>query len=126
TSAKSLRGGSMKDVIFSGCDTRSASKFAEVSLEFDNTNKFIKNSDETIVKVTRKSDIQGKSHYFINDEPARLKDIQEMFLDTGIGNDSYSMIGQEQTKKPLSNNIDERRAIFEDASGIVRLKNQKE
>jgi chromosome segregation protein len=116
----------MRDVIFAGCDTRGKSKFAEVSLEFDNSKGFIKNYPDTYLKVSRRADIDGKSAYYINDELARLKDVQDLFLDTGIGNDSYSMIGQEQTKKLLSSKIEDRRAIFEEASGIVRLKNQKE
>lgn len=126
TSAKSLRGGSMKDVIFSGCDTRKASTFAEVSIELDNTKRVIKSIDEDIVLITRKAQINGKSFFYINEQPALLKDIQELFLDTGLGSNSYSMIGQEQTKKLLSEKNDERRAIFEEASGIEKMKIQKE
>jgi chromosome segregation protein len=116
----------MKDVIFAGCDTRGKSKFAEVSLEFDNSKGYIKNYAGDVLKVARRAEADGRSAYYINDELARLKDIQDIFLDTGIGNDSYSMIGQEQTKKLLSSKIEDRRAIFEEAAGIVRLKNQKE
>lgn len=126
TSAKSLRGGSMKDVIFSGCDTRKASTFAEVSIELDNTKRVIKSINEDTVLITRKAQVNGKSFFYINEQPALLKDIQELFLDTGLGSNSYSMIGQEQTKKLLSEKNDERRAIFEEASGIEKMKNQKE
>lgn len=126
TSAKSLRGGSMRDVIFSGCDTRKASSQAEVTIELDNTNRFISKIDNDVVEITRRAHINGKSDFFINKQPARLKDIQEIFLDTGLGSSSYSMIGQEQTKKLLSEKKDERRAIFEEAAGIVKMKNQKE
>lgn len=126
TSAKSLRGGSMKDVIFSGCDTRKASSSAQVSLEFDNTKRVLPKLNDDTVIITRKAHINGKSEYFINHQPARLRDIQDLFLDTGLGSNSYSMIGQEQTKKLLSEKTEERRAIFEEAAGIVKMKNQKE
>lgn len=126
TSAKSLRGGSMKDVIFSGCDTRKASTQAEVSIEFDNRLRILPRMDMDTVIITRKAHISGKSEFFINEQPARLKDIQEIFLDTGLGSNSYSMISQEQTKRLLSEKIEERRAIFEEAAGIVMMKNEKE
>ncbi|MCK2000644.1 chromosome segregation protein SMC [[Brevibacterium] frigoritolerans] len=126
TSAKSLRGGSMKDVIFSGCETRKSSTQAEVSLTIDNRKRILPKMDEDTVIITRTAHISGKSSYYINREPARLKDIQDLFLDTGLGSSSYSMIGQEQTKRLLSEKVDERRAIFEEAAGIVKMKNQKE
>lgn len=126
TSAKSLRGGSMKDVIFSGCLTRKPSTSAEVTLEFDNTTRILPKIDDDTVIITRKVNINGKSEYYINHQIARLRDIQEIFLDTGLGSSSYSMIGQEQTKKLLSENTEERRAIFEEAAGIVKMKSQKE
>ena len=126
TSAKSLRGGSMKDVIFSGCETRKASSQAEVSIELDNRLRILPRIDEDSVTITRKAHISGKSEFFINEQPARLRDIQEIFLDTGLGSSSYSMISQEQTKRLLSEKIEERRAIFEEAAGIVKMKNEKE
>ncbi|NGY88441.1 AAA family ATPase [Bacillus megaterium] len=126
TSAKSLRGGSMKDVIFSGCDTRKASTQAEVSIELDNRLRILPRMDMDTVVITRKAHISGKSEFFINEQPARLKDIQEIFLDTGLGSNSYSMISQEQTKRLLSEKVEERRAIFEEATGIVMMKNEKE
>jgi len=126
TSAKSLRGGSMKDVIFSGCDTRKASTQAEVSIELDNRLRILPRIDMDTVVITRKAHISGKSEFFINEQPARLKDIQEIFLDTGLGSSSYSMISQEQTKRLLSEKTEERRAIFEEAAGIVMMKNEKE
>ncbi|MDU9694235.1 chromosome segregation protein SMC [Priestia aryabhattai] len=126
TSAKSLRGGSMKDVIFSGCDTRKASIQAEVSIELDNRLRILPRMDMDTVVITRKAHISGKSEFFINEQPARLKDIQEIFLDTGLGSNSYSMISQEQTKRLLSEKVEERRAIFEEAAGIVMMKNEKE
>lgn len=116
----------MKDVIFSGCLTRKPSSSAEVTLEFDNTTRILPKIDNDTVIITRKVHINGKSEYFINHQIARLKDIQEIFLDTGLGSSSYSMIGQEQTKKLLSENTEERRAIFEEAAGIVKMKNQKD
>lgn len=125
TSAKSLRGGNMKDVIFSGCDTRKAKEFAEVTLVLDNMSGVFQGYGPTLISVSRKAYRSGKSEYFINDTPARLKDVQELFMDTGIGSNSYSMIGQEQTKKLLSTKLEERRAIFEEAAGIVKLKQQR-
>lgn len=124
-SAKSLRGGKMEDVIFSGSDERKPRDFAEVTLTFDNTAGLIKYDSDTVT-VTRKTHRKGGSEYYINGEAARLKDIQTLFMDSGIGSSSYSMIGQGEIGKILSTNIQERRAIFEEASGIVKLRHQKE
>lgn len=126
TSAKSLRGGSKSDVIFAGCETRKASTDAEAEIEFDNSNRILPSIDDDTVIITRKLNINGKTEFYINHQPVRLKDIQELFLDTGLGSNSYSMIGQEQTKKLLSEKTEDRRAIFEEAAGIVKMKNDKE
>ena len=115
----------MKDVIFSGCATRKASTSAEVTLEIDNKKRILPKIDQDTVIITRKASATG-SDFFINNQPARLKDVQELFLDTGLGSNSYSMIGQEQTKRLLSEKTEERRTIFEEAAGIVKLKKQKE
>jgi len=124
-SAKSLRGGKMDDVIFSGSEARKARDFAEVTLVLDNTTGIFKR-EENEVSVTRRATRGKGSEYFINGESARMKDVHDLFLDTGVGSNSYSIIGQGQIEKILSTKLEERRAIFEEASGIVKLKQQKE
>lgn len=125
-SAKSLRGGKMEDVIFAGAESRKPGEFAEVTLVLDNSEGIFKSSAEKVISVRRKTSRKGGSEYSINDEPARLKDIHDLFLDSGIGSNSYSMIGQGQIEKILSTKLEDRRAIFEEASGIVKLRHQKE
>lgn len=125
-SPKNLRGGKMEDLIFAGSDKRKPRDFAEVTLTLDNRLGLFKKVEEDSVAVTRRVFRKGGSEYLINDEIVRLRDIHDLFLDTGIGSDSYSIIGQGQIGKILSTKIDERRAIFEEASGIVKLKQQKE
>lgn len=125
-SAKDLRGGKMEDVIFSGSDSRKASKSAEVTLLIDNSDNLLKKINADEVSVTRKITKNKGSEYYIDGEPARLKDVQDIFLDSGIGSSSYSLIGQGQILKILSTKVEERRAIFEEASGIVKLKQKKE
>lgn len=124
-SAKSLRGGKMDDVIFSGSDSRKAQNMAEVSLYLDNSTGIFKRDEKEVV-ITRRATRGKGSEYFINNEPAKMKEVHELFLDTGVGSNSYSIIGQGQIEKILSTKLDERRAIFEEASGIVKLKQQKE
>jgi chromosome segregation protein len=125
-SAKSLRGDKMDGVIFSGSDVRKARDHAEVTLILDNRDRHYKNSDHDEIIVTRKLHRNGKSEYFVNKELARLKDIHDLFMDTGIGSNSYSIIGQGQIEKILSTKLEERRAIFEEASEIVKLRSDKE
>jgi len=124
-SAKSLRGGKMDDVIFNGSETRKARDYAEVTLTLDNQNGNFRHEEKEI-SVTRRATRGKGSEYFVNGEPARLKDVHTLFLDTGVGSNSYSIIGQGQIGKILSTKLEERRAIFEEASGIVKLKQQKE
>lgn len=124
-SAKSLRGGKMDDVIFSGSASRKPQDMAEVTLVLDNQTGIFKREEEEI-SVTRRATRGKGSEYFINGEAARMKDVHELFMDTGVGSNSYSIIGQGQIEKILSTKLEERRAIFEESSGIVKLKNQKE
>ena len=125
-SAKSLRGGKMEDVIFAGAESRKPGDFAEVTLVLDNSKGIFKSSDEEEITVSRRTNRNGGSEYTINHQPSRLKDIHDLFLDSGIGSNSYSMIGQGQIEKILSTKVEERRAIFEEASGIVKLRQRKE
>lgn len=123
-SAKSLRGGKMEDVIFVGTESRRPVGFAEVSLTIENEDGKLPIAFEE-VKVTRRLYRSGESEYLINMSQCRLKDIQQLFFDTGIGVDGYSIIGQGQVDSILSGKVEERRAIFEEASGIMKYKIRK-
>ncbi|MBB6675482.1 chromosome segregation protein SMC [Cohnella nanjingensis] len=123
-SAKSLRGGNMQDVIFAGSDARRPVNFGEVSITFDNTDKALP-LDFAEVTVTRRVHRSGDSEYLINKQPCRLKDITELFMDTGIGKEAYSIIGQGRIEEILSTRSEDRRGIFEEASGIVKYKARK-
>jgi len=123
-SAKSLRGGKMEDVIFAGTQKRSPQGFAQVSIILDNKDKTFK-IDYDKIKVTRRVHRSGESNYLINDKECRLKDIHELFMDTGIGREGYSVIGQGKIDQILSSKAEERRNIFEEASGITKYKYRK-
>ncbi|WP_128894275.1 chromosome segregation protein SMC [Longirhabdus pacifica] len=123
-SAKSLRGGKMEDIIFAGSDGRKAVNFGEVSLTLDNTEQRLP-LDYSEVTVTRRLYRSGDSEYFINNQSCRLKDITELFMDTGIGKEAYSIIGQGRIEEILSTRSEDRRGIFEEASGIVKFKSRK-
>jgi chromosome segregation protein len=123
-SAKSLRGGNMQDIIFAGSDSRKAVNFGEVSLTLDNTDNAL-SLDFSEVTVTRRIHRSGESEYFINKQSCRLKDIVELFMDTGIGKEAYSIIGQGRIEEILSTRSEDRRGIFEEASGIVKYKSRK-
>lgn len=123
-SAKSLRGGHMHDIIFAGSDARKAVNFSEVSLTLDNTDDALP-LDFSEVTVTRRLHRSGESEYFINKQSCRLKDITELFMDTGIGKEAYSIIGQGRIEEILSTRSEDRRGIFEEASGIVKYKSRK-
>ncbi|TLS49883.1 chromosome segregation protein SMC [Paenibacillus antri] len=123
-SAKSLRGGNMQDIIFAGSDARKAVNFSEVSLTLDNGDNAL-SLDFSEVTVTRRLHRNGESEYFINKQPCRLKDITELFMDTGIGKEAYSIIGQGRIEEILSTRSEDRRGIFEEASGIVKYKSRK-
>ncbi|MBA4494719.1 chromosome segregation protein SMC [Paenactinomyces guangxiensis] len=123
-SAKSLRGAKMEDVIFAGSDSRKPVGYCEVSMTFDNSERRLP-VDYTEVTVTRRVYRSGESEYFLNRQLCRLKDINELFMDTGIGKDAYSMIGQGKIDEILSTKSEDRRAIFEEAAGIVKYKARK-
>ena len=123
-SMKSLRGAKSEDVIFSGTQNRKSLGFAEASLVFDNMDGKLP-VEYTEVTVTRKLYRSGESGYFINKVPCRLKDVLELFMDTGIGKDGYSIIGQGKIDEILSNKSEDRRHIFEEAAGIVKYRVRK-
>lgn len=123
-SAKNLRGGKMEDVIFVGTQYRKSMGFAKVSLILDNQDESLP-IDYSEVVITRKLYRSGESEFFINNNQCRLKDIHELLMDTGIGRDGYSIIGQGRVDEILSAKSDDRRAIFEEASGIVKYKTRK-
>lgn len=123
-SAKSLRGGKMEDIIFAGSDKRKAVNFGEVSLTLDNEDHVLP-LDFSEVTVTRRVHRNGDSEYLINKQSCRLKDITELFMDTGIGKEAYSIIGQGRIEEILSTRSEDRRGIFEEASGIVKYKSRK-
>ena len=124
-SMKSLRGTKSEDIIFAGTETRKSLGFAEVSIVIDNSDERLP-IDYTEVTVTRRIYRSGESGYFINKAPCRLKDILELFMDTGIGKDGYSIIGQGKIDEILSNKSEDRRRIFEEAAGIVKYRARKE
>lgn len=123
-SAKTLRGGKMEDVIFAGTESRKSLGCAEVSLTIDNTSGTLP-IEYSEITVTRRLYRSGESDYLINSTSCRLKDIVELFMDTGIGKDGYSLIGQGKIDEILSNKSEDRRNIFEEASGIVKYKARK-
>jgi chromosome segregation protein len=123
-SAKQLRGGNMQDVIFAGTETRKPQSFASVAITLDNADHKLDIEYEE-VKVTRRLYRSGESEYLINDSPVRLKDINELFYDTGIGKEGYSIIGQGQIEKILSSKPEERRELFDEAAGVVKFKRRK-
>jgi chromosome segregation protein len=123
-SAKSLRGGKMEDIIFSGSDTRKPVNYSEISITLDNSSQTLP-LEYNEVTVTRRVDRDGESDYAINKQSCRLKDITELFMDTGIGRESYSIIGQGRIDDILSTKSEDRRGIFEEASGIVKYKSRK-
>lgn len=123
-SAKALRGGEMADVIFSGTDSRPALGMAEVSLTFSDCEKEL-GVEWNEVRVTRRIYRDGKSEYLLNKTPCRLKDIHQLFMDTGIGRSAYSIMEQGKIAQIISSRPEDRRAIFEEAAGITKFKAQK-
>ena len=114
----------MQDVIFSGTETRKPLSFASVAITLDNSDHKLP-VDFNEVTVTRRLYRSGESEYLINGSACRLKDINEMFYDTGIGKEGYSIIGQGQIDKILSGKPEERRELFDEAAGIVKFKRRK-
>ena len=127
-STKNIRGTKMEDVIFAGSQKRSPMSFAEVSVTFDNSEeegRLVTAEDYDEITVTRRYYRAGESEYFINRKPVRLRDIHELFLNTGLGKGGYSSIGQGKIAEIISRKNDERRAVFEEAAGIAKYKFQK-
>ena len=123
-SMKSLRGQKSEDIIFSGTQNRKSLGFAEGSIVIDNADGSLP-IDYNEVVITRRIYRSGETGYFINKTPCRLKDILELFMDTGIGRDGYSIIGQGKIDEILSNKSEDRRHIFEEAAGIVKYRTRK-
>ena len=121
---KQLRGASMQDVIFSGTETRKPLSYAYVAITLDNSDHQLA-IDYDEVTVARRIYRSGESEYLINGTPCRLKDVNELFYDTGIGKEGYSIIGQGQIDKILSGKPEERRELFDEAAGIVKFKRRK-
>ncbi len=124
-SAKSLRGGNMQDVIFSGTQKRKPLGYAEVSLIIDNSDKQLPIDFEEVI-VTRRLFRSGESEYYINKSSVRLRDIHELFMDTGVGRDGYSIIGQGKISEIISTKSEDRRTMFEEAAGITKFRYRKE
>lgn len=123
-SMKSLRGNKTEDIIFAGTQSRKSLGFAEASIVIDNSDGKLP-IEYSEVTVTRRIYRNGESGYFINKTPCRLKDVLELFMDTGIGKDGYSIIGQGKIDEILSNKSEDRRHLFEEAAGIVKYKTRK-
>ena len=124
SSAKSLRGGKMPDVIFAGTEVRKALNYAEVAVTLDNSDGFIAGVGETI-RVERHIYRNGDNDYLINGRKARLRDIRDLFMDTGLGRDSFSIISQGRVEAIFNAKPEDRRAIFEEAAGILKYKIRK-
>lgn len=123
-SSKTLRGKSMQDVIFAGTEKRKKLSYCEVTIVFDNTNKWF-NVEYDEISITRKLFRSGESEYYINKKPCRLKDITDLLYDSGIGRDGYSIIGQGKVDEIINSKPEDRRSIFEDAAGISKFKAKK-
>ncbi len=124
-SAKSLRGSSMQDVIFSGTQNRKSLSYCEVNLYFDNADRKLFDVEYNEVIITRKLFRSGESEYYINKQPSRLRDIVALLHDCGISKDGYSVIGQGKIEQIFSAKPDDRRAIFEEATGIAKFKSRR-
>ena len=122
--AKALRGGHMQDIIFNGSENRVAMGMAEVTVTFDNADGQLP-IDFSEVEISRRLYRSGESEYLINKSPCRLRDITELIMDTGIGTNAYSMVGQGKMDMIISSKPEDRRFIFEEAAGIIKYKNRK-
>lgn len=123
-SAKSLRGGKMEDIIFAGSDSRKPLNFAEVTLTLENEDHFLP-IDYQEVSVTRRVFRSGESEYFINKQHCRLKDIVDLFMDSGLGREAFSIISQGRVDEILNSKAEDRRTIFEEAAGVLKYKTRK-
>ena len=123
-SAKSLRGAKMEDVIFAGTKHRRAMGYAEVKMLIDNTNNLLPIAFSEVT-VARRVFRSGESEYLINNSPCRMKDVHQLFMDTGVGREGYSIIGQGRVDEILSSKSEDRRHLFEEAAGIVKYKTRR-
>ncbi|MBU9720287.1 MULTISPECIES: chromosome segregation protein SMC [Bacillaceae] len=123
-SAKNLRGAKMEDIIFSGSESRAPLNMAEITLVLDNEDQHL-SIDYSEVAVTRRVYRSGDSEYLINKQPCRLKDIVDLFMDSGLGKEAFSIIGQGRVEEILSSKSEERRSIFEEAAGVLKYKHRK-
>ncbi|MBU8877801.1 chromosome segregation protein SMC [Bacillus sp. FJAT-29790] len=123
-SAKSLRGAKMEDIIFSGSDSRKSLNFAEVTLTLDNEDQFLP-IEYNEVSVTRRVYRSGESEFLINKQTCRLKDIVDLFMDSGLGREAFSIISQGRVEEILNSKAEERRTIFEEAAGVLKYKTRK-
>jgi len=123
-SAKSLRGAKMEDIIFAGSDTRKPLNFAEVTLTLDNEDHFLP-IDYNEVSVTRRVYRSGESEFYINKQSCRLKDIIDLFMDSGLGREAFSIISQGKVEEILNSKAEDRRSIFEEAAGVLKYKSRK-
>lgn len=124
SSAKSLRGGKMPDIIFAGTESRNALNFAEVAIVLDNSDAFIKDAPKEI-RVERHIYRNGDSDYIIDGKKVRLRDVHDLFMDTGLGRDSFSIISQGRVEEIFNSKPEERRTIFEEAAGVLKYKTRK-
>ena len=124
--SRQLRGAKMEDVIFGGTEKRNQMGFAQVTLVIDNTEHIFPTREEAEVAVTRRYYRSGESEYYINKQSVRLKDVNELFMDTGMGREGYSIIGQGKIDEILSVKSGERREVFEEAAGISKYRHRKE
>lgn len=123
-SAKNLRGGKMPDIIFAGSDSRKPLNIAEVTVVLDNTDNYLP-VDYSEISVTRRLRRSGESDFFLNKQTCRLRDIQELFMDSGLGKESFSIISQGKVEAIFSSKPEDRRGIFEEAAGVLKYKQRK-
>ena len=123
-SAKSLRGGKMPDIIFAGSDAKRALNLAEVTMVLDNSDHYLP-VDYAEVSVTRRLFRNGDSEFYLNKQACRLRDIQELFMDSGLGRESFSIISQGKVEAIFSSKAEDRRGIFEEAAGVLKYKQKK-
>ena len=123
-SVKSIRGGKLEDIIFAGSDSRKPLNVAEVTLTLDNEDAFLP-IDYSEVSVTRRVFRNGESEFFINKQPCRLKEIVELFMDSGLGREAFSIISQGKVEEILNSKAEDRRTIFEEAAGVLKYKTRK-
>ena len=123
-SAKNLRGGKMNDIIFAGSEGRKPLNIAEVTVTLDNSDNYLA-LDYSEISVTRRLKRTGESDFFINKQACRLKDIQDLFMDSGLGKESFSIISQGKVEAIFNSKPEDRRGIFEEAAGVLKYKQRK-